>query len=163
MSTASNVIARTWDMKPATAPMIGAVDTAGPNTIATMNARPLISLVAPPHALSPSLIATWVLSVPPPWLEAMTPMKRASLLGITMETWKALPQTDRWNCQPRRGVMLCSARSAPFYFSELSPLFLLHFPYVSPPHLLNPSDCDLRLATTLKNLVYFRIYPPLFI
>ena len=81
-------------------------------------------------------------------------MRHALPLGTTTETWKALPQTDRWNCQPRRGVMLrfCSLLP-PFYF----PNYPLAFPppffrTVSPPHLLNPSDCDPCLPTTFKTL-----------
>ena len=156
MFTASDAIARTQDMRPATAPMTGAVYTAGPPTIATTNALPLTLLVALLSALFPSPIVTWALSVPLPWLEVMTPMKHASLLGTMTEIWKALPQTDRWNCQPRRGVML---RSIPSYFSKLSPSFPLHFPYVSPPHLPKPSDCEPHLPYYLKTLFSFRIYP----
>ena len=152
MFTVSGATVRTQDTRLVIAPMIGAVDTAGPPIIATMNALPLTSLAAPLHVSSPSLIVTWVLSVPPPWLEAMTPMRHALLLKTTMEIWKALPQTDMWNCQPRRGVMLHSARLYPSYFSELPPLFPLHFPYVSPPHLLKPSDYDPCLLITVKTL-----------
>ena len=44
MFTALDAIAKTRDMRPATAPMTGAVDTAGPPTIATTNALPLSRL-----------------------------------------------------------------------------------------------------------------------
>ena len=37
----------------------------------------------------------------------------------------------------------------PFYFSEPSPSFPLHFPYVSSLHLLKPSDCEPRLLRHL--------------
>ena len=121
MSTAYNVIARTQDMKPATALMTGAVDTAGPLITATMNALPLTSPVAPLRASFPLPIVTWAPSVPPLWSEEMTPMRCALLLEIMMETWKALPQTDRWNCQPRREVMLRSA-CLPLLFFRTIPL-----------------------------------------
>ena len=72
-------------MRPATAHMTGAVDTAGPPTIATTNALPLTLLVALPSASFLPPIVTWALSVPLPWLEVMTPMKHALLLGTMTE------------------------------------------------------------------------------
>ena len=146
-------------MKPAIAPTIGAVDIAGRLTTVIMNAPPLTLLAAPLRALFPLPIVTWALSVLPLWSEEMTPMRRALLLGITTGTWKALPQTDRWNCQPRRGVMLCSTCSAPLIF----PNYPLHFPPISPmfhPFIyLKPLDCALRIPHYLKTLFSFRIYP----
>ena len=129
MFTASDAIARIQDTRPAIALIIGAVTTAGPPTIATMSALPLTSLAAPLSALSPSPIITWALSVPPLWSEEMTPTRHALLLGITTETWKASLRIDRWNCQPRRGVMLHSARFTPFIFPMYSLAFPLYFPY----------------------------------
>ena len=115
-----------------------------------MNALPLTLLAAPLRALFPLPIVTWALSVPLPWLEVMTPTKHALLPGTMMETWKASPQTDRWNCQPRRGVMLRSARLAPLIF----PNYPLCFPSIFPMfHLFiyqNPRTATLVLLTTFK-------------
>ena len=159
MSIVSGVTARTQGMKPATAPTIGAVDTAGPPTIVIMNAPPLILPAAPLRALFPLIIVTWALSVPPLWSGEMTPMRRALLLGITTETWKALPRTDRWNCQHRRRVMSRSACSAPLIFPNYPLRFPSIFPMFHPFIYLKPSDCEPRISYHLKTLIPFRIYP----
>ena len=82
-------------------------------------------------------------------------MRHTLLPEITMETWKALPQTDRWNCQPRRGVMLRSARFAPLIFLN----FPLHFPFILPVfHPLiyqKPRTANLAPFITFKTLFPF--------
>ena len=150
MSIVSGVTARTQDMKPAIAPTIGAVDIAGPPTIVITNAPLLTLLAAPLHALSPLPIVTWALSVPPLWLEEMIPTRHVLLLEIMTETWKALPQTDRWNCQPRRGVMLRSACSALSFFRSI-PLLLPYFPYCFTPFVYQtPRTAILVFSPPLK-------------
>ena len=136
-----------------TAPTTGAIDIAGPPTIATTNAPPLTSLIAPLHVSSPSPIATWALFVPPLWSEAMIPMRHVLLLGTMTETWKVSPQTDRWNCQPRRGVMLCSVPSFiflnyPLCFPSISPMF---HPFI----YQNPRTATLIFLATFKTLFPF--------
>ena len=150
MSIVSGVTARIQGMKPATAPMTGAVDIAGPPTTVITNVPPLTLLAAPLRALSLSPIVTWALSVPLPWSEEMIPMRHASLLETMMETWKALPQTDRWNCQPRRGVMLHSARFVPLIFPNYPLRFPFIFPTFHPFIYQNPRTANLASLPPLK-------------
>ena len=86
------------------------------------------------RCLVPSLIGIWGLSVPPPWWEETTPMRCTSQQGITTETMRVLPLTDRWNCQARKGIMSQSVRFVPLLFfwstSFISPC---HFPFKTPP------------------------------
>ena len=87
-------------------------------------------------------------------------MRHALPLETTTEIWKALPQTDRWNCQPRRGVMLHSVRLCP---SFIFPNYPLVFPFILPPcftsYLAEPPYATFALTTTFKTLITIAFTP----
>ena len=87
-------------------------------------------------------------------------MTYASPKKTMTETWKALPQTDRWNCQPRRGVMLRSGRFAPpFIFPNYPLRFPFIFPMFHPFIYQTPRTAIPAIATTFKTLITLAFTP----
>ena len=117
--TASNAIAKTWDMIAAIAHTWGPAGIAEALTIVTTSVPFLTSPAPLPSALSHYIISTWALSAPPPFLPEITPMSPVLLLETMTEILKGMSLTEPHESASLGGA-LCydpqTYRAPIFYF-----------------------------------------------